>query len=407
MPVNFDPFTRDPNGVPKTNGSRGAEFSFHRTFGEIAPRNFILEGTLAKGETSCWFGEPGATKGAVAADIACHVAGGIPWMGRGAGLYQEQFTCQRSGNTYPEEWHPTSVLYVALERGAQVQRRIDAFTDEHNLQKPLNLAIWEGPLDFVNDDDDRLTQIVELAEMKSCEVNHPAGEDGFEIDLIVIDTLARTFGSGSDSGGEETAKVARHLERTLRFTGAHIMMVHHTPIGDDSRLRGHGNLLAAFDMTVRVQKKAMGSIATVQKDNDTPEGLKPSFTYTLKSRVVHTDNSGRETTAPVVVPADADVTAKLLRKALPKTDGVQDSPEPTASEQPAFDALVAVGDGATETEWRAQYDAEKLPDITSQNHRTRFSRSKTSLQQKGLITKSDEGLWSVTNVTLHDCNAKT
>lgn len=399
MPVNFDSFTCDPNELPRFIG-KPASFAFHRTFEPIAPKQFVVDGLLAKGEVSCWFGEPGATKSALALDIACHVAGGIPWMGRNAGLRHPGHTFP-NGESYPEYWGATSVLYVALERGPQVQRRIEAFTDEHGLQRPLQIALWNGPLDFVNDDSDRLSQIVEMVEHQSCAVEHPAGEDGYSIDLIVIDTLARTFGSGSDSGGEETAKVARHLERTLKFTGAHIALVHHTPIGDDSRLRGHGNLLAAFDMTVRVQKKAAGSLATIQKDNDTPEPDKPSFAYTLNSRVVHVDETGRETTAPVVVPADAETAAKLKRHSRPKFEKAEKSAEPTKAEQPVFDALASLGRPATEEEWKAAYDEAKTNQISAVNHRVRFSRSREPLKSKGLITQDAEGLWSVTSVTLH------
>jgi RecA-family ATPase len=398
MPVKFDCFSDDPNAIPRYAG-KPASFSFHRTFEPIAPKDYVLDGLLAKGEVSCWFGEPGATKSAVVTDIACHVAGGIPWMGRNAGMRMGAHTYP-DGETAPEEWFPTSVLYVALERGPQVQRRIEAFTDEHDLQEPLKIAIWNGPLDFVNDDSDRLTQIVQQVEDASWQVEQAAGADGFGIDLIVIDTLARTFGSGSDSGGEETAAVARHLERTLKFTGAHIALVHHTPIGDDSRLRGHGNLLAAFDMTVRVQKKAAGSLATVLKDNDTAEADKPSFAYTLKSRVIHTDETGRETSAPVVVPADAQTEAKLKRQALPKAKAEAKPIGPSKAEQAAYDALEQAGGPISEAEWRATYDAAKEEDIKPATHRMRFSRSKKDLESKGLIQKSEGGLWSVTT----ECN---
>ncbi|KFL30985.1 hypothetical protein JP75_11570 [Devosia riboflavina] len=395
MPLDVDYFTHDTNALPILTG-KPAKFAFHRTFEPIKPKDFVIDGLLAKGEVSCWFGEPGATKSALALGIACHVAGGIPWMGRPTGVRVPAHRYP-SGEIDPEHWRPSSVLYVALERGAQVQRRIEAFTDEHDLQQPLKIAVWNGPLDFVGDESDRLSQIVDMVEHESCAVEHPAGEDGYSIDLIVIDTLARTFGSGSDSGGEETAKVARHLERTLRFTGAHIALVHHTPIGDDSRLRGHGNLLAAFDMTVRVQKKANGSLATVLKDNDTPEAEKPAFAYTLKSRVVHTDElTGRETTAPVVVPADEHTAAKLKRQSLPKVEKVTMPKIATKAEQPVLDALVGLGEPSTEEAWRAAYDDAKASDVTSANHRMRFSRSKKSLLEKGLIVVSGDGTWSAT-----------
>ncbi|MDH2091112.1 helicase RepA family protein [Rhizobium pusense] len=383
---------------PSFTHNEEARFRFHRTFGAIPPKHYVVDGFLAKGEVSCFFGEPGATKSTIALDIACHVASGLPWMGRGTGFYAE------ANSTEPAEWLKADVLYVALERADQVQRRVEAFTDEYGLNEPMRLAIYDGDLDFVGDASDRLTQIVLDAEQQSWDIEQKTGSDGFNVDLIVIDTLARTFGSGSDSGGEETAKVARHLQRTLKWTGAHILLVHHTPIGDDSRLRGHGNLLAAFDQTVRVQKLKGGSLATVQKDNDIAEDQKPKFAYGIKSRVVQVDErSGREITASVVVPLELD----QVKQKQPKMAKAPKGPSPSKGEQPVLDALASSEGPVTEDVWRAAYDAAKDEGTTLANHRTRFSRGKTSLEAKGLIKQDDAGLWTVTvsELQLENCNS--
>ncbi len=386
---NIDWFSSD---VPKFNRQQPAKIAFHRTFEEVKPKEYVIDGFLAKGETSCVFGEPGATKSAFVADIACHVAGGLSWMGRGAGVYDPPHELR--GEMQPEQWFPGSVLYVALERGGQVQRRVEAFSKDRNLQEPLNLAIHPGPLDFVGDDSDRLTQIVIDAEDQSATMEYEDHEgDGFSIDLIIIDTLARTMGSGSDSGGEETAKIARHLERTLKWTGAHIMIVHHTPIGDDSRLRGHGNLLAALDMTIRVKKGKNGSTATVIKDNDTAEDQKPKFAYTLKSVVIGKEaRSGRETVAPVLVPAAGNVVGLVD---LPEP--AEDKPSLTDGQQQAFDALESCGpDPVNEEAWRSAYDLKAGKELKAPARKMRFHRAKEALTTKGLISCSQDKLWSVT-----------
>lgn len=378
---------------PKFASNTTSKFRFHRTFGNIPPKNYIVDGFLAKGEVSCFFGEPGATKSTIALDIACHVASGRPWMGRGAGMYCE------ANSTQPAEWLRGDVLYIALERADQVQRRVEAFTDEHNLQEPMRLAIYDGDLDFIGDDSDRLSQIVYDVEQQSWDVEQDNGSDGFNVDLIVIDTLSRTLGSGSDSGGEETAKIARHLQRTLKWTGAHILLVHHTPIGDDSRLRGHGNLLAAFDQTVRVQKLKGGSLATVQKDNDVAENLKPKFAYGIKSRVVQVDErSGREITASVVVPLDLD----QVKQKLPKIASASNDNTAAASksEEPVLAALSSLGRPATEAEWREAFNTHKEEGLSGSAHRKRFSVGKPNLEKKGLITKDEKGLWTVTVTAL-------
>lgn len=378
---------------PKFAANTTSKFRFHRTFGSIPPKNYIVDDFLAKGEVSCFFGEPGATKSTIALDIACHVASGLPWMGRGAGMYDPPNSLE------PEAWFPADVLYIALERADQVQRRVEAFTDEHDLKEPMRLAIYDGDLDFIGDDSDRLAQIVYDVEQQSWGVEQDNGSDGFNVDLIVIDTLSRTFGNGSDSGGEETARVARHLQRTLKWTGAHILLVHHTPIGDDSRLRGHGNLLAAFDQTMRVQKLKGGSLATVQKDNDVAEDRKPKFAYGIKSRVVKVDErSGREITASVVVPLELD----QVKQKLPKITSASNANTTAASksEEPVLAALSSIGRPATEAEWREAFDAHKEEGLSGSAHRKRFSVGKPNLEKKGLVAKDENGLWTVTVTAL-------
>lgn len=382
---------------PKFASNTTSKFRFHRTFGNIPPKNYIVDGFLAKGEVSCFFGEPGATKSTIALDIACHVASGLPWMGRGAGMYDPPNSLE------PEAWFPADVLYIALERADQVQRRVEAFTDEHDLKEPMRLAIYDGDLDFIGDDSDRLSQIVYDVEQQSWDIEQDNGSDGFNVDLIVIDTLSRTFGNGSDSGGEETARVARHLQRTLKWTGAHILLVHHTPIGDDSRLRGHGNLLAAFDQTVRVQKLKGGSLATVQKDNDVAEDRKPKFAYGIKSRVVKVDErSGREITASVVVPLELDQVKQKLPK-MTKASKVAKGPTVTRSEQPVLHALSSLGRPATEAEWREAFDTQKEDGVTAGAHRNKFWRGRPNLVSKGIVTEQD-GLFSVTDLSASQKN---
>lgn len=361
---------------------------FHSEFEAMTHKRHVIDGFLAEGEVSCFFGEPGATKGTIAVDIACHVAAGKPWMGRSAGAYvgDQERLAQQSGS----DWWPAGVLYIALERYAQVQRRVEAFTDEHGLKEPLDLAIWQGPLDLVNSPYDDIVAAIHEHHSAQEDMNDGGVRD---VKLIVIDTLARTFGSGSDSGGEETAAVARKLERVLTFyPAAHILIVHHTPIGDDSRMRGHGNLLAAFDQTVRVRKHKAGSTAMVMKDNETAEDAKLKFAYALKSRTIHVcERTGKETTAPVVVPMPVDA----IRLPAAKAAKADKTPSASKAEQPVLDALAGIGAPATEDQWRAAYDDAKDAETAAGTHRTRFWRGKESLVAKGLVSVSD-GTYSVT-----------
>jgi hypothetical protein len=83
-----------------------AKLSYYDELDDPAPKRWIMKGVLAHGETSNWFGPPGSLKSALMTDLAIHVASMRDWRG------------------YRAKTPWCGVLYLALERGAQVKRRL-------------------------------------------------------------------------------------------------------------------------------------------------------------------------------------------------------------------------------------------------------------------------------------------
>ncbi len=98
---------------------------------------------------------------------------------------------------------------------------------------------------------------------------------------------------------EDMGSVVKSAAIIGQGTGAHVLFVHHMP-KEAETMRGHGALLGAADTTILVSKGATVRTATVVKANDSQEG--DSIGFTLESVAVGSDG---ETTAPVVVPAEA------------------------------------------------------------------------------------------------------
>ena len=125
--------------------------------------------------------------------------------------------------------------------------------------------------------------------------------------LIIIETINRVLAGGDENSSRDMGLVVRHLTDIQERTGAHILTVHHMPV-DGERMRGHGSLLGACDVTVRAEKHSKMYTATIEKSNDGPTGERVAFT--LKSVDLHHDeDTDITTTAPVVVPC-ADPTSK-------------------------------------------------------------------------------------------------
>jgi hypothetical protein len=80
--------------------------------------------------------------------------------------------------------------------------------------------------------------------------------------LIVIDTLARNFGPGSESSDEDMgAFINNMIDIVVHPTNATCLVVHHPGHGDQDRGRGHSSLPAAVDGTLKIAKE--GDIVTL------------------------------------------------------------------------------------------------------------------------------------------------
>jgi AAA domain len=86
----------------------------------LAPKAFLIDRFVAVAETSAWYGPPDGGKSTVALDAGCHVAAGLDYCGR---------PVMQGG-----------VLYIAIERGAVVKRRVLAWCKHHD-QMDIPLAV--------------------------------------------------------------------------------------------------------------------------------------------------------------------------------------------------------------------------------------------------------------------------
>jgi RecA-family ATPase len=73
--------------------------------------------------------------------------------------------------------------------------------------------------------------------------------------LIVIDTLARTFGAGDENKQADMNAYVSAADRLREATGANVMIVHHSGVHEDRRERGSNVLRGAADTVIKVSRK--------------------------------------------------------------------------------------------------------------------------------------------------------
>jgi AAA domain/Primase C terminal 2 (PriCT-2)/Bifunctional DNA primase/polymerase, N-terminal len=243
----------------------------------LAPKQFLIDDFVGAAETSAWYGAPDSGKSTVALDAGCHVAAGVVYCGH---------RVTQGG-----------VLYIAVERGAVVQRRVLAWCKRHGRQD-IPLAVVTEMIDLRTGyiDADRIKATAEAFRQRC---NLP-------VVWIIIDTLNRALAGGDENSSKDMGALIAAVDRIQRATGAHCSLIHHVPVDRTDRMRGHGSVLGAVDLTVRITKDDGIVMVEADKANDLIE--KPRFAFRFESEELAREGL-KVTTAPVLVPCDTPARA--------------------------------------------------------------------------------------------------
>lgn len=349
-----------------------------RDLGTNQKKDWLVQSMLGAGELSVLYGPPGCGKSVLAGDLGFHIATNAVWHGKSV-LHG-------------------SVLYVAAERAMVVKRRFVALMRE-DPQRDVPLAVVGGVFDLCHPSGDtqKIIATCQLAEQQS----------GVTLRMIIIDTVSQVLAGGDENGPKDMGALMMNVRRILEATGAHVLLVHHSPYDNPGKPRGHSALLGAADTTIQVGKNINHS-AWVVKANDAEEGTKVRFF--LQSVNIGQDDQGQITTAPVCIPiyeselggvavpgeqggiakkplpATQEIAFRLLHKAVAKTGEVP----PPFSEIPADTRVVSTGT------WRTYCDDQGLTDSeSSEAKRKAFNRARTELLKRGLIDQWQQWVWVV------------
>jgi len=276
-----------------------------------------IAGILPQGSVALLYGEPGAGKSFVALDMALCIATARPWQGR---------TVAQG-----------DVLYIAAEGGSALKHRVVAWRDRRGA-KPSRAVFRAKPCDISNEGERSLL----ISE---------AHKAGWQPRAVVVDTLARCFGTGDENSTQAMNAFVAGLDHLREaFPDATILVVHHSGKDRSKRDRGNSALRGAADVVMRLEHKACVRVLSCEKAKDS----EPFAAIALRLEQVRLPSGDTSCVVVAAGPhdADADDTRQPMRN---KTDVL------------VFNALVCDGDvwrgseGLTHGEW---WKATGLPKST-------------------------------------------
>jgi len=180
----------------------------------------LIEDFIDTNSFSIIYGDPSAGKSFVALSICHAVSVGREWMGK---------KCKKG-----------SALYIYGEGSTGIKNRCKALVHEYGEFGDIRFI---GPtIDLQGSNDYQLI----IDKLRSIEFNP---------DLIVIDTLARTFGSGNENETADMNRFVNHLGEMISTLKCTVLVIQHMSKSDKSQPRGHSSLLGAADSAIELKSK--------------------------------------------------------------------------------------------------------------------------------------------------------
>jgi hypothetical protein len=334
----------------------------------ILTANYLIKGWLGCGQMSVMYGPSNVGKSFAALDMAWHVASGEMWHG-----------FRVSGGP---------VLYLATEGGSSYNNRIYALAQKYE-RTDVPLYIRPSPVDLLRPNADLAEIIALVAEIKEA--------SGQECVQIVVDTVSRAMAGGNENGPEDMTAFISNVDAMRADTGAHCMLVHHSGKDVAAGARGHSSLRAATDTEIEMELSREDGLrfarATKQRDMETGA----EFAFKLDVITLGVDQDGDDVTTCVIEPVQGDEIKDAKRKPLTKNGKVLvecftqlqgeriGAPNPSGAGWPDSGTRWAIA----EADLRSHFFGK----ITTQNKRSTFGETVSSMKSEGHLGQNDGHFW--------------
>jgi len=211
----------------------------------LADPKWVVRDILPETGIAAIYGAPSSGKTFVALDLASHISlGESAWF------------------SHKVEKRP--VVYVALEGGRGIKRRLEAWETENN-----HVSNVLTVLDHVTLMD--LDQAIALASSVSSHCAKGA--------VVFIDTLAQAIPGADENSGKDMGLALQAAKLIAASMDGLVVLVHHTGKDKSKGLRGHSSVHAALDAAIVVERNAQNDLRSwqVSKMKDGEDGHNGSF----------------------------------------------------------------------------------------------------------------------------------
>lgn len=225
---------------------------------DLSPPKWLIEDMLPEYSMAAIVGPSYSGKSFLAVDIACSVATGTPFHGRAI----EQ----------------GSVFYVVGEGRHGIRRRVEAFCRDRGVTLTRETAHLHFSKQGLNFRDPASVNAIrdDLRKVK-------------DVKLIIIDTLARSFGGGNENAPQDMGEFIQGCDDLMHEFGATVLVVHHMGKDIQSGARGHSSFFGALDTSMSLKKVGGHDIQlSCKKQKDAPEFDKLQFTFVTMGGADHT-----------------------------------------------------------------------------------------------------------------------
>jgi hypothetical protein len=196
---------------------------------EFTAPDWLVCGMIEREDLACIFGDPSTYKSFLSVNISACIGTGTPFHG--------------------QETKQGPVFYVAGEGRKGIKRRFRAWEMANGIKIPDDaLFIAHQPADLNNEQ--AVADLIESLQYACSMVGEPQ--------MIVFDTLARSFGAGDESSTADMNAVVMVCDRLRSLFGCTVLLIHHPGIADKNRLRGAFVLTGALDSLFRMDKDSDG-----------------------------------------------------------------------------------------------------------------------------------------------------
>ncbi|MGM0784855.1 MAG: AAA family ATPase [Pseudomonadota bacterium] len=322
----------------------------------IAAMPMLVNGVIPAESYGYFFGASGVGKSFVVLDLAHAVATGRPW------LDDPGFAVEQAG----------LVVYVAAEGSNGVRIRKRALEQESGVEAPLLRILPAAPM--MDGNDGHL-----LAETLK-ELERRMGE---KVRMVVLDTLSQAM-EGDQNAAEATGAFVRGCAE-VQANGAAVVVIHHSGLSDENRMRGSTNLKAAGDFEFCVKGSTEGTIGIHQTKAKDLEPLGGALV--LKARKVELTTPRRP---------NGDPLTSLVIEPASLADQLNAEAQLTTNERTLLEVIQTLADesGASvvgKDDARDGY-CDARSEVSRASARQAFNRALKSLCDRQLVHAEDDDL---------------